>query len=126
MIAALRLPVRTWAAAERSPGGAPPETPDPYGAYPRLDDAQITARLRWGSGVRYSRARFSSGKGTGTATSSVILGRGRSRSWEGRHGTADEHVIGVHGRGRFPASSVLLTGETVFEQRDRGRNLARC
>jgi thioredoxin reductase (NADPH) len=100
------------AAAEPSPCGAPPETPDLYGAYPRLDDAQVTALAALGQRRAVQPGEVLFREGDRNCDFFVILG-GEVAVVEG-HGTAEEHVIGVHGRGRFLGELGLLTGETVF------------
>jgi thioredoxin reductase (NADPH) len=88
------------------------ETPDPQGAYPRLSDAQIAALTGQGDrrGTQPGEVLF--GEGERDCDFYVVLG-GYVASVEG-HGTHEERIISVHGRGRFLGELSLLTGEGSF------------
>jgi thioredoxin reductase (NADPH) len=88
------------------------ETPDLQGAYPRLSDAQIAALTGQGDrrGTRPGEILF--GEGERDCDFYVVLA-GHMASVEG-HGTHEERIISVHGRGRFLGELSLLTGEGSF------------
>ena len=88
------------------------ETPDLQGAYPRLGDAQIAALAGQGDrrGTRPGEILFR--EGDRDCGFYVVLA-GHVASVEG-HGTRQERVLGVHGRGRFLGELSLLTGEGSF------------
>jgi len=88
------------------------ETPDTYGAYPRLSDAQIEALAALGPrlGVQPDQVLFREGERN--CDFFVVLA-GTVAVVEGR-GTPEEHVISVHGHGRFLGELSLLTGEGSF------------
>jgi thioredoxin reductase (NADPH) len=88
------------------------ETPDLQGAHPRLSEAQIAALAALGHrrATRPGEILFRQGQRdcdffTVLAGHVVIV--------DG-HGTPEERVIGVHGRGRFLGELSLLTGEASF------------
>src|ERR1700734_2793776 len=88
------------------------ETPDTYGAYPRLGGAQIEALAALGQrlGVQADQVLFLEGKRN--CDFFVVLA-GTVAVVEGR-GTPEERVISVHGHGRFLGELSLLTGEASF------------
>ena len=88
------------------------ETPDLQGAYPRLSDAQIAALADGGDrrDTRPGEILFS--EGDRDCDFYVVLA-GHVASVEG-HGTGEERIISVHGRGRFLGELSLLTGEGSF------------
>ena len=87
------------------------ETPDPYGAYPRLDPEQIEALE-----ARGTRRRTAAGevifRAGDTSYDFVVVLEGLVAIVEHDHGA--ERVIAAHGAGRFLGELNLLTGETVF------------
>lgn len=87
------------------------ETPDPYGAFPRLSEAQIEALAAHGyqRGTQPGEVLFR--EGDPSCDFFVVLA-GKVAIVAG-YG-ADERVISVHGPGRFLGELNLLTGETVF------------
>ncbi len=88
------------------------ETPDLNGAYPRLSDAQIAALSGQGErrGTQPGEILFSEGE---RDCDFYIVLAGHVASVEG-HGTHEERIISVHGRGRFLGELSLLTGEGSF------------
>ena len=88
------------------------ETPDTYGAYPRLSDAQIEALAALGHqlGVQPDQVLFREGERN--CDFFVVLA-GTVAVVEDR-GTPEERVISVHGHGRFLGELSLLTGEGSF------------
>jgi thioredoxin reductase (NADPH) len=87
------------------------ETPDLYGAFPRLSEAQIEALAAHGyrRGTQPGEVLFR--EGDPSCDFFVILA-GKVAIVAGYGG--DERVISVHGPGRFLGELNLLTGETVF------------
>jgi thioredoxin reductase (NADPH) len=87
------------------------ETPDPYGAFPRLSEAQIEALAAHGyrRGTQPGEVLFR--EGDPSCDFFVVLA-GKVAIVAGYGG--DERVISVHGPGRFLGELNLLTGETVF------------
>jgi thioredoxin reductase (NADPH) len=87
------------------------ETPDPYGAFPRLSEAQIEALAAHGyrRGTQPGEVLFR--EGDPSCDFFVVLA-GKVAIVAGYGG--DERVIRVHGPGRFLGELNLLTGETVF------------
>ena len=88
------------------------ETPDPQGAYPRLSDAQIAALTSQGDRRGTQPGEILFGEGERDCDFYVVLA-GHVASVEG-HGTHEERVISVHGRGRFLGELSLLTGQGSF------------
>jgi thioredoxin reductase (NADPH) len=93
-------------------GGDTTETPDPQGAYPRLSDAQIVALTGQGDRRGTEPGEILFGEGERDCDFYVVLA-GHVASVEG-HGTHEERIISVHGRGRFLGELSLLTGEGSF------------
>jgi thioredoxin reductase (NADPH) len=87
------------------------ETPDVYGAYPRLGDDQLAALAARGTRrpIEAGEVLFAEGDPTCDfyaivdGTVAIVQGSG-----------PDEDVIGVHGPGRFLGELNVLTGEAVF------------
>src|SRR6202158_3035087 len=94
-----------------------PETPDLHGAYPRLDDAQIPALSALGQRRATQPGDILFREGDRNCDFFVVVA-GKVTAVEG-HGTPEEHVISVHGHGRFLGELNLLTGEGSFSTRDR-------
>ena len=88
------------------------ETPDLQGAYPRLSDAQIAALTGQGDRRGTQPGEILFGEGERDCDFYVVLA-GHMASVEG-HGTHEERIISVHGRGRFLGELSLLTGEGSF------------
>ena len=88
------------------------ETPDPQGAYPRLSDAQVAALTGQGDRRGTQPGEILFGEGERDCDFYVVLA-GHVASVEG-HGTHEQRVISVHGRGRFLGELSLLTGEGSF------------
>jgi thioredoxin reductase (NADPH) len=88
------------------------ETPDVQGAYPRLSDAQIAALSGQGDRRGTQPGEILFGEGERDCDFYVVLA-GHMASVEG-HGTHEERIISVHGRGRFLGELSLLTGEGSF------------
>ena len=88
------------------------ETPDLQGAYPRLSDAQIAALTGQGDrcGTQPGEILFREGE---RGCDFYVVLAGHMASVEG-HGTREERIISVHGRGRFLGELGLLTGEGSF------------
>jgi thioredoxin reductase (NADPH) len=88
------------------------ETPDLNGAYPRLSDAQIAAISSLGQRrlARPGEALFAEGERN---CDFLVVLAGLVAHVEG-HGTPQEQVISVHGRGRFLGELSLLTGEASY------------
>jgi thioredoxin reductase (NADPH) len=91
------------------PGG---ETPDAYGAYPRLSDAHLAVLAGLGErrAVRPRTVLFR--EGDQNCHFFVVLA-GKVATVEG-YGTAQERVLSVHERGRFLGELGLLTGQAAF------------
>src|ERR1700739_2033051 len=92
--------------------GAQAETPDTYGAFPRLDDAQLAALAAVADerAVRPGEPLFAEGERN--CDFYTVL-HGHVASVEG-YGTPAERILAVHGRGRFLGELGLLTGEATF------------
>jgi thioredoxin reductase (NADPH) len=89
------------------------ETPDLYGAYPRLDDAQIAALASLGRRSPTQADEILFAEGERNCDFFVVLD-GLVAVIDGR-GTMDERVISVHGPGRFLGELSLLTGEGAYD-----------
>ena len=87
-------------------------TPDLQGAFPRLSDAQIAALDAQGQRRPTRPGDVLFAEGDRECDFFVVLA-GKVASVEG-HGTPEERVIAVHGRGRFLGELSLLTGEGAW------------
>jgi thioredoxin reductase (NADPH) len=87
------------------------ETPDLYRAFPRLSEAQIGALSAHGHRRRTQPGEVLYREGDPSCDFFVVLS-GKVAIVAGYGG--DEHVISVHGPGRFLGELSLLTGQTVF------------
>jgi len=87
------------------------ETPDPYGAYPRLSPEQIEALEAHGT-RRTTTAGEVIVRAGDTSYDFVVVLQGMVGIVERDHGA--ERLIAVHGAGRFLGELNLLTGETAF------------
>jgi thioredoxin reductase (NADPH) len=92
--------------------GSLAETPDLYGAYPSLSEAQITALAALGERRPTEPDEVLFWQGEGNCDFFVVLA-GKAAVIEGR-GTPEERVIAVHGPGRFLGELSLLTGEASY------------
>lgn len=90
----------------------PFETPDVYGAYPRLSDDQIARMAEHGDRQRVRPGDVLIREGRPCETFFVVLGG--SVAVVEDHGTPDEHVLRVHGPGRFVGELGLLHGQVAF------------
>jgi thioredoxin reductase (NADPH) len=88
------------------------ETPDLQGAYPRLNDAQLTTLAEAGRRRAVQPEEILFREGERDCDFFVILA-GKVAVVEGR-GTPEERLIGIHGRGRFLGELGLLTDEGSF------------
>jgi thioredoxin reductase (NADPH) len=88
-----------------------PQTPDIYGAYPSLSFEQIGVLARHGE-VRYTNEGDVLFREGDRACDFFVILRGAVAVVEG-YGVED-HVVGVHGPGRFLGELNMLTGEAVF------------
>jgi thioredoxin reductase (NADPH) len=98
-------------AGTASQSGTVTETPDIYGFYPRLSEAQTAALTALGTRRRTTAGEVLFREGDRTCSFFVVCA-GLVAVVEG-HGTAEERVIGIHGAGRFLGELSLLTGETL-------------
>jgi thioredoxin reductase (NADPH) len=87
------------------------ETPDLYGAFPRLSEAQIEALAAHGHRRSTQPGEVLFREGDPSCDFFVVLA-GKVAIVAGYGG--DEQVISVHGPGRFLGELNLLTGQTVF------------
>jgi thioredoxin reductase (NADPH) len=87
------------------------ETPDLYGAFPRLSNEQIEALAAYGERRRTQPGEVLFREGDPESDFFVILD-GKVAIVEGSG--EDERIIGVHGPGRFLGELNLLTGQAVF------------
>jgi thioredoxin reductase (NADPH) len=88
------------------------ETPDLQGAHPRLSEAQIAALAALGHRRATRPGEILFRQGQRDCDFFIVLA-GNVAVVDG-HGTPEERVIGVHGRGRFLGELSLLTGEASF------------
>ena len=88
------------------------ETPDRYGAFPRLSEAQIERLAEHGRPISTKAGDVLFREGDPTCDFFVILS-GSVAIVEG-YGGGGERVIGVHGPGRFLGELGLLTGQPLF------------
>jgi thioredoxin reductase (NADPH) len=87
------------------------ETPDRYGAFPRLSDQQIQALARRGERRPTQPGQVLCREGDRGCDFFVVL-EGRVAVVEGFGG--DERVVRVHGPGRFLGELGLLTGQAAL------------
>jgi len=106
------MSTRPMSEERSSEPGAPAETPDTYGAFPRLDDAQLAALAAVADerAIRPGEPLFA--EGDRNCDLYTVLD-GYVASVEG-FGAPAERTIAVHGRGRFLGELGLLTGEAAF------------
>ena len=88
------------------------ETPDVYGAFPRLTEAHVTTLAAHGQvrSTQEGQVLFREGDPT---SDFFVIGAGRVAVVDG-YGTTEEDDIGVHGPGRFLGELGMLTGEALF------------
>ena len=107
-----------------TPTQSPPETPDLYGAFPRLSDEQIETLAAHGERRRPRPGEVLFREGDRSYDFFVILdGNGGGRRGVGRPRRA---LIAVHGPGRFLGELGLLTGQAVVPSRRWCASRARC
>jgi thioredoxin reductase (NADPH) len=87
------------------------ETPDPYGAFPSLTDAQLAAFEPVGRHRRVEPGDVLYREGDGSGDFFVIL-EGKVAVLE--ESTCGQRVLGVHGPRRFLGELGLLTGQAAF------------
>ncbi|WP_413755862.1 FAD-dependent oxidoreductase [Streptomyces sp. MMBL 11-3] len=108
---------------DRSPAGAEPhpeegdeaafrETPDVEGAYPRLTEEQTARLAEHGQRRSVAPGDVLIREGERCETFFVILSGAVAVVED--HGTPDEHVLRVHGPGRFIGELGLLHGQVAF------------
>ncbi|MGQ4475247.1 FAD-dependent oxidoreductase [Streptomyces sp. SAS_276] len=103
----------------------PFETPDIYGAYPRLSDDQVPRLAQHGRRRAAAAGDVLIREGEGCETFYVVLS-GSIAVVEG-YGTPEERLLRVHGPGRFIGELGLLNGQVAFytaQVRDPGEILA--
>ena len=88
------------------------ETPDLYGAFPELSEAQISAVAGRGERETTHVGDVLYREGDRSYDFIVILG-GKVAVVEG-YGSSDQQVVGVHGPRRFLGEISLLTGQAAF------------
>jgi thioredoxin reductase (NADPH) len=88
------------------------ETPDAYGAYPRLTEGHL-ARLEALGERRPAVANIPLFRAGDNVTSFFVVLAGLVATVEAAS-TAEQRVIGVHGAGRFLGELGLLTGESAY------------
>jgi thioredoxin reductase (NADPH) len=91
---------------------SPEETPDLYGAFPRLTEDKIAALERYGERRRTKAGEVLFREGDRSYDFIVILD-GLVKIIDG-YGSEDQRLIGVHGPGRFLGELSLLTGQAAF------------
>lgn len=112
-------------APEEAQEKVPFETPDVYGAYPRLSDDQMAHLAQHGRQRAAGPGDVLVREGERCETFYVVLS-GSVAIVEG-YGTPDEHLLRVHGPGRFIGELGLLNGQVAFYAavvRDPGTILA--
>lgn len=87
------------------------ETPDPEGAWPRLDDKRIAQLDRYGSRRQFDAGELIYREGDRVDDFFVVVAGKVAIIEELAEG---ERVIGVHGPGRFLGELGLLTGQASF------------
>jgi thioredoxin reductase (NADPH) len=90
----------------------PDETPDLYGAFPQLSEAQIQHLVDHGRRVRPEVGEVLYREGQTNYDFIVVL-EGKVAVIEG-YGGPDERIVGVHGPRRFLGEMSLLTGQAAF------------
>jgi thioredoxin reductase (NADPH) len=88
------------------------ETPDPYGAFPRLSEDQIGELERYGERRRTQAGEVLFREGDQSYDFIVVL-EGLVAVMDS-YGGEDERLIAVHGPGRFLGELSLLTGQAAF------------
>ncbi len=94
-----------------TPDSALTETPDLYGAFPRLSEEQIAALSTVGERRRVKAGDVLYREGDGNCDFFVILAGKVAVVEESEEG---ERVVGVHGPRRFLGELGLITGQAVF------------
>ena len=94
-----------------TPDSALTETPDPYGAFPRLGEEQIAALSSIGERRRVNDGDILYREGDGNGSFFVILAGKVAVVEESEEG---ERIVGLHGPRRFLGELGLITGQAVF------------
>ena len=94
-----------------TPDSALTETPDPYGAFPRLSEEQIAALSSVGEPRKVNDGDILYREGDGNGDFFIILAGKVVVVEESEEG---ERVVGVHGPRRFLGELGLITGQAVF------------
>src|SRR5687767_12291418 len=89
-----------------------PETPDHYGAYPRLSSAQIESLAAHGQRWPTTAGDILFHEGDPNSAFHVILSG--SVSLAQAHGGDAERLVAVHGPGRFVGELNLLAGQPAL------------
>ncbi|MET1044580.1 MAG: FAD-dependent oxidoreductase [Microbacteriaceae bacterium] len=89
-----------------------PETPDTYGAYPRLADEQIRLLSPYGQRKQLAKGSTLFCEGDRDCGLFVVLD-GQVRVVQD-HNPEGPRVIAIHGRGRFVGDLSMLTGQAVY------------
>jgi thioredoxin reductase (NADPH) len=94
------------------PGAEPEETPDIFGAFPRLSTPQIDSLARDGQrrAMRAGGMLFAEGEPT---EDFLVITSGLVGTYEA-YGTPAQRQIGVHGPGRFLGEFGVLAGHAAF------------
>jgi Na+/H+ antiporter NhaA len=103
------------AAPDGTPDPLPPdlpETPDRYGAFPRLDDAQLDLVARYGTRRTWQPGETLFREGDPGYDFQVVLSGGVAVVEH--HGAADQRIVSVHGERRFLGELDLLSDRPVF------------
>ncbi|WAP54460.1 FAD-dependent oxidoreductase [Streptomyces sp. S465] len=101
-----------WSAGTAPEGAVPDETPDVYGAYPRLTDEQITFLAGHGTRHPVVPGQVLIREGDQCTDFYVILSGSIAIIED--YGTPEERVLRVHGPGRFLGELGLLQGQVAF------------
>jgi thioredoxin reductase (NADPH) len=88
------------------------ETPDLYGAFPRLSEDQLARLGNYGRRLPTTQDEILFREGDPDYDFIVVVD-GLVKIVNG-HGSEDERLIGVHGAGRFLGELSLLTGQAAF------------
>jgi thioredoxin reductase (NADPH) len=88
------------------------ETPDRYGAYPRLSDGQVESLAARGQ-HRLTRVDDVLIREGDEGYDFFVILHGKVANYEGYRST-DERLISVHGPGRFLGELSMLTGQAAF------------
>jgi thioredoxin reductase (NADPH) len=90
----------------------PGETPDLFGAYPRLEEPHLRALEAWGRRRSVARGEVLIAEGEPERVLHVVLS-GRVAVVDG-YGTPEQRIVRVHGPGRFLGELGVLNGQPAF------------